>query len=102
MAISTGYRKQLIDEVKTFPEEDLLDILQMMRLFRENETHRPEILQMLLLLRGREEDLPLILRLLRECVGLKTAADSFKQGWAEAQRGELSPLATLWDGIDDK
>ncbi len=52
-----------------------------------------------------EEYLPYILqmmRLFRESLELKTAADSFQQGWLEAQRGELSPIATLWDGIDEK
>ena len=52
-----------------------------------------------------EEYLPYILqmmRLFRESLELKNAAASFQQGWLEAQRGELSPITTLWDGIDEK
>lgn len=50
-----------------------------------------------------EEYLPYILQLMRtfrESVTLKPAAASFRQGWQEAQAGELSPVATLWDDID--
>lgn len=50
-----------------------------------------------------EEYLPFVLQLMRtfrESIALKSAADSFRQGWHEAQNGETSPLATLWDDID--
>jgi hypothetical protein len=50
-----------------------------------------------------EEYLPYVLQLMRafrESVTLKPASASFTQGWREAQEGELSPVATLWDGID--
>jgi hypothetical protein len=50
-----------------------------------------------------EEYLPFALQLMRafrESVTLKPAADSFRQGWQEAQRGETSPVETLWDDID--
>jgi hypothetical protein len=50
-----------------------------------------------------DEYLPLVLQLMRafrEGVTLKPAADSFRQGWQEAQRGETSPAETLWDDID--
>jgi hypothetical protein len=50
-----------------------------------------------------EEYLPFALQLMRtfkESVTMKPAAASFAQGWAEAQRGELSPITTLWDDID--
>jgi hypothetical protein len=41
-----------------------------------------------------------LIRAFRESVTLKPAADSFRQGWQEAQRGETSPVETLWDDID--
>lgn len=50
-----------------------------------------------------DEYLPFVLQLvhtLRESVMLKPTADSLRQGWAEAQRGETYPVAELWDGID--
>ena len=50
-----------------------------------------------------EEYLPFVLQLMRtfrESVTLKPATASFAQGWQEAQRGELSAVATLWDDID--
>jgi hypothetical protein len=31
---------------------------------------------------------------------LKTAADSFRQGWKEALSGETLPIEHLWEGID--
>ncbi len=52
-----------------------------------------------------EEYLPYVLqmmRLFRASLELKPAADSFQQGWLEVQRGELAPIATLWEGIDEK
>jgi hypothetical protein len=30
-------------------------------------------------------------------IALKSAANSFRQGWQEARRGETSPVETLWD-----
>ncbi len=50
-----------------------------------------------------DEYLPFILQLMRafrESVTLKPAAESFRQGWREAQQGDVSPVATLWDDID--
>ena len=50
-----------------------------------------------------EEYLPFVVQLMRtfrESVTLKPAAASFAQGWQEAQRGEISPVTTLWDDID--
>lgn len=50
-----------------------------------------------------EEYLPYLLQLIktfRASVTLKPAAASFRQGWHEAQSGDLTPLAELWDGID--
>ena len=36
-----------------------------------------------------------IIRTYRESVTLKSAADSFEQGWREAQAGEVRPLSEL-------
>jgi len=50
-----------------------------------------------------DEYLPFALQLIRafrESVTLKPAVESFRQGWGEAQRGETSPVETLWDDID--
>ena len=50
-----------------------------------------------------EEYLPFVLQLMRtfrESIALKPAAESFRQGWHEAQQGETSPVVTLWDDID--
>lgn len=50
-----------------------------------------------------EEYLPFVLQLMRtfrESVTLKSATDSFRQGWQEARQGEVAPIATLWDEID--
>ena len=49
-----------------------------------------------------EEYLPLLLQMVRtyrESVDLKPAAESFQQGWQEAQAGETIPVKHLWDGI---
>ncbi|MGB3199708.1 MAG: hypothetical protein WBA99_02330 [Nodosilinea sp.] len=37
-----------------------------------------------------------------EFVTLKSAEESFRQGWHEAMTGQTIPLAELWDGIDAK
>lgn len=50
-----------------------------------------------------EEYLPFLLQMMRafrESVTLKSAAESFRQGWCEAQSGMTSPVEDLWDGID--
>ena len=50
-----------------------------------------------------EEYLPFLLQMMRafrESVTLKSAAESFRQGWCEAQNGLVSPVEDLWDGID--
>lgn len=31
---------------------------------------------------------------------LKSAEDTFRQGWLEAQSGQTRPVSELWDGID--
>jgi hypothetical protein len=45
-------------------------------------------------------NLLLIVRAFRESVALKSAADSFRQGWKEALAGETRPVSELWEGID--
>ena len=50
-----------------------------------------------------EEYLPFalqILRSFRESISLNPAAESFRQGWQEAQEGNTLPIATLWDDND--
>jgi hypothetical protein len=41
-----------------------------------------------------------IIRLFRESVTLKSAEESFRQGWQEAMTGNTLPVSQLWDGID--
>lgn len=41
-----------------------------------------------------------IIRIFRESITLKSAEESFKQGWLEALRGETRPVSELWEGID--
>ncbi len=41
-----------------------------------------------------------IIRLFRESVTLKSAEESFRQGWQEAMTGNTLPVSRLWDGID--
>ncbi|PHS20538.1 MAG: hypothetical protein COA86_00895 [Kangiella sp.] len=50
-----------------------------------------------------QEYLPALLNIVhsfRESVSLKSAGDSFKQGWSEVMRGDTQPIDKLWDGID--
>lgn len=50
-----------------------------------------------------EEHLPnllMIVRLFRESVSLKSAEESFRQGWKEVLTGDTYPVSELWDGID--
>jgi len=50
-----------------------------------------------------EEYFPLLLQMIRtyrDSVLLKPAADTFRQGWLEAQAGETLPVERLWEGID--
>ncbi|HIC94304.1 MAG TPA: hypothetical protein EYP09_08660 [Anaerolineae bacterium] len=49
-----------------------------------------------------EEYLPNLLqivRLFRESVTLKSAGESFRQGWQEALAGDTRPVSELWEGI---
>ncbi len=41
-----------------------------------------------------------IIRLFRESITLKSAEESFRQGWLEALRDETKPVSELWEGID--
>ncbi len=45
-------------------------------------------------------NLLLIVRVFRESVALKSAEDSFRQGWKETLAGETRPVSELWEGID--
>ena len=50
-----------------------------------------------------DEYLPMLLeiiRLFRQTITLKSAEDSFRQGWQEAMEGESLPISDLWVGID--
>ena len=50
-----------------------------------------------------EEYLPFLLQLVRTyraSVDLKPAAESFRQGWREAQAGATVPIEQLWEGVD--
>ncbi|MGH8071218.1 MAG: hypothetical protein ACRERE_39510 [Candidatus Entotheonellia bacterium] len=50
-----------------------------------------------------EEYLPFLLEIMRaykESITLKPAAESFRQGWQEALRGETRPVSELWEDID--
>jgi len=50
-----------------------------------------------------EEYLPNLLqivRLFRESVSLKSAGDSFRQGWQESQAGNTMPVSELWKDIE--
>ncbi len=50
-----------------------------------------------------EEYLPNLLemiRLFRESLTLKSAEESFRQGWYEAMTDDTIPVSQLWDGID--
>ncbi|MGC8491975.1 MAG: hypothetical protein ACP5SH_09580 [Syntrophobacteraceae bacterium] len=52
-----------------------------------------------------EEYLPFLLqsmRAFRESVTLKSASESFRQGWSEARSGMTSPVEDLWDGINSR
>ncbi|MDJ0843439.1 hypothetical protein [Crocosphaera sp.] len=41
-----------------------------------------------------------IIRLFRESVTLKSAEESFRQGWEEAMTDNTFPISELWDDID--
>jgi len=43
-----------------------------------------------------------IMRLFRESITLKSAEQSFQQGWQEAMAGETMPLDELWVGIESE
>ncbi len=50
-----------------------------------------------------DEYLPMLLQivsLFRQCIALKPADDSFRQGWKEAMAGEKLPIEDLWSGIE--
>ncbi len=41
-----------------------------------------------------------IVRIFRDSITLKSAEDSFRQGWREAMTGSTHPARELWDGIN--
>lgn len=41
-----------------------------------------------------------IMRIFRESITLKSAEESFKEGWHEAMTGKTIPIDKLWTGID--
>ena len=41
-----------------------------------------------------------VIHIFRESISLKSADESFQQGWKEVLRGETSPISELWDNID--
>lgn len=45
----------------------------------------------------RAEGTPRVLALVVTRLGAETAEDNFRQGWAEAMRGEVCPVETLWE-----
>ncbi|MDI6736221.1 MAG: hypothetical protein QME42_08555 [bacterium] len=40
-----------------------------------------------------------IVHIFKESVNLKTAKESFKQGWKEAKEEQIYPVSELWEGI---
>ena len=51
------------------------------------------------------EYLPFLLNMLRafrEGVTLKSAEESFRQGWQEALQGETRPVAYLWNDAEEQ
>lgn len=51
-----------------------------------------------------EEFLPNLLQIVhifRESVSLKSAEDSFREGWKEVVNSETHPVSKLWDNIDE-
>ena len=49
------------------------------------------------------EYLPALLQLIhvfRESISLRSADESFQQGWKEVLRGETIAVSELWDNID--
>ena len=65
------YRKRLMEQISSVPEEYLPALLRVVSAFRES-------------------------------VALGPAEESLRHGWTEAQRGEVSPIAELWDGIESE
>jgi len=42
-----------------------------------------------------------IVQIFRKSITLKSAENSFRQGWEEAMSGETMPVDELWTGIDN-
>lgn len=41
-----------------------------------------------------------VIHIFRESISLKSADESFQQGWKEVLRGETISISKLWDNID--
>jgi len=41
-----------------------------------------------------------LIRVFRESISLRSADESFQQGWKEVLRGETIAVSELWDNID--
>ena len=51
-----------------------------------------------------QEYLPSLLNLIRayrQSIPLKTAVESFRQGWQEGVRGDTLPIEGLWTDVED-
>ena len=73
--------------------------------FVADKASRTEVLEQVIqeIQQTPQEYLPCLLqiiRLFRESVTLKSAEESFRQGWQEAMTGNTLPVSQLWDGID--
>ena len=73
--------------------------------FVADNANRTEVLEQVIqeIQQTPQEYLPSLLqiiRLFRESVTLKSAEESFRQGWQEAMTGNTLPVSQLWDGID--
>jgi len=67
---------------------------------RPNATHQAVLEEVEKIL---AEYLPFLLEMMRafrESITLKPAAESFRQGWQEALRGETRPVSELWADLD--
>lgn len=77
-------------EGSSFVADNSLDIEILQLTIQEVQQTPPEHLPSLLQ----------IIRIFRESVTLKSAEESFRQGWEEAMTGNTIPISELWDGID--
>ena len=43
-----------------------------------------------------------IVHIFKESVTLKSATESFREGWKDVKEGKTYPVSELWEGIGDK